>query len=160
MSLLASNFKWDGKSGTIDREKLMRLLDNQLYECLEITSDRTGKKIVFQDFDHNGLIYVSREDPYMTIRLTKDDFPFKTMADIRGKYFVLTGTLRENRSEVLRRIDAKGGHGQITIVRNVTNYVVAAKDAITANTSKVVTARRNGISIIDGEKFMDFLDTL
>ena len=159
MSLLASNFKWDGKTGTIDREKLVKLI-GQVYECLEVTSDRTGKKMIFQDYDRNGVLYTSREDKLMTIRLTKDDFPFKTAADIQDKYFVLTGTLRENRSEVLRRIDAKGGHGQITIVRNVTNYVVAAKDAITANTSKVVTARRNGISIIDGEKFMDFLDTL
>ena len=72
MSLLASEFKWDGKSGTIDREKLVKLI-GCVYECLEVTSDRTGRKMVFQDSTKTG-VYISRDDPSVTIRFTNDNF--------------------------------------------------------------------------------------
>ena len=68
MSLYASEFKWDGKTGTIDRKKLESLI-GRVYECLEVTSDRTGRRMVFWDSLLTGN-YISRDDPSLTIKLT------------------------------------------------------------------------------------------
>ena len=155
MSLLASEFKWDGKTGTIDREKLVQLI-GQVYECLEVTSDRTGRKMIFQDSTKTG-IYISRDDPSVTIKFTNDDFPFKSKSDIRGKYFVITGTLSIQRQDLVDRILLANGVYQGSVTSQ-TDYLIVAPNV--HQTSKAKAARSKGINIIDGERFIKFLDTL
>ena len=48
MGIPASNFEWNGNEGRISRQKLTELCGGNVFECVEVTSDRTGQKLVFQ----------------------------------------------------------------------------------------------------------------
>lgn len=157
MVLKASIFDWNGKSGSIERSKLIEALGGKLYECIDVESDKTGRRMVFQDPDHGkGICYVSHDDPYLIIHVVDSSFPFKKKSDLYNKYFVLTGALSVTRDVITDAIENCGGTVQGS-VSGVTDYLVAAPSV--TNTAKAKAARAKGITVIDGEQLIQFLET-
>lgn len=160
-ALLASEFDWDGKLGKISKSKLQKLCGvEQLYEFIEIKSDKTGTKMVFHDAHRDG-IYQSRQDSSIMIKVYEDKpvpkFPFGHRSELYGKYFALTGSLSWGRSHLIVRIAELGGRVQSS-VNSQTDYLIS-EPGITG-TTKVQNALKWGTTIVDGEEFIKFLESV
>ena len=157
MSIAASNFEWNGSTGHITVEKLRALCGGTIYECIEVVSDRTGKKIVFQDPLRQGTYHSHSEEAFMIkVSQVSESFPLKTRADMKNKYFVLTGILSEGRREVQDLILQRGGYVQ-NGVNTKTNYLVVGSEP---GANKLGAARLHGTVCLDGIEFEKFLKSI
>jgi len=149
MSLSTSIFLWEGHIGTISPDDLTKACGGTLYECIEVRSDKTGTKMVFQrDTSESDLIYRSKPDGKFTIL----GFPwrFESIKDIKGKRFVVTGTLALSREEVQDMILQNGGEYSNQI-NCKTSYLITGKDP---GQTKLNQAKALKIPTLNGQKFM------
>jgi NAD-dependent DNA ligase len=152
MSILASNFDWDKEIGRIDSDRLKELCGGStIHTALEVESDRTGNKIVFIDTTGDGN-YHAQNGSSLMIRI--EYFPFRTSSDLVGKHFVITGILKYNRNSVANFITAARGFYQNS-VSSATDYLICGDNV---GMTKKRAAESKGIRIVDGEKFVEFID--